>query len=74
MATAIFAPLLLQWWGSLMQHCALRLVLWRSGAIPRDYAAFLKYTSELRLTRQTGGEFRFFHDLLREHLAQPTEP
>ncbi|MDB9528106.1 hypothetical protein PN498_19080 [Oscillatoria sp. CS-180] len=55
---------------ALMQHLALRLVLWRSGAIPRDYAAFLKYTSELRLTRQTGGEFRFFHDLLREHFAQ----
>lgn len=26
-------------------------------------------TIELRLTRQIGGEFRFFHDLLREHLA-----
>jgi DNA primase large subunit len=73
MATAIFVPLLGSGGGALMQHFALRLMLWRSGAIPRDYAAFLKYTSELRLTRQTGGEFRFFHDLLREHLAQPTE-
>ena len=52
-----------------MQHLALRLVLWRSGAAPRDYAKFLRYTSDLRLTRQIGGEFRFFHDLLREHLA-----
>lgn len=53
-----------------MQHFAMRLVLWRCGTIPWDYADFLKYTSDMRLTQQTGGEFRFFHDLLREHLAQ----
>ncbi|MEO1298805.1 MAG: hypothetical protein AAFW75_24100 [Cyanobacteria bacterium J06636_16] len=42
-----------------MQHLALRLVLWHSGAIPRDYADLLRYTSELRLTQQTGGSFAF---------------
>jgi len=56
------------------QHFILRLVLWQNGAIPWNYAKFLQYTSELRLTRQTGGEFRFFHDLLREHFAQSPPP
>jgi DNA primase large subunit len=74
MAVVLFSPLFFSGGQACMQHLALRLVLWRSGAIPRDYAAFLKYTSELRLTRQTGGEFRFFHDLLREHFAQSPPP
>ena len=74
MVAAIFLPLFHSGGLACMQHLALRVVLWRSGAIPRDYAAFLKYTSELRLTRQTGGEFRFFHDLLREHFAQTSHP
>ena len=74
MAIAVFAPLFTSGGLACMDHLALRLVLWRCGAIPRDYAAFLKYTSELRLTRQTGGEFRFFHDLLREHFAQSPPP
>jgi len=74
MFVAIFFPFFFSGGFACMQHLALRVVLWRSGAIPRDYAAFLKYTSELRLTRQTGGEFRFFHDLLREHFAQTAHP
>ncbi|MGB2927267.1 MAG: NACHT domain-containing protein [Limnothrix sp.] len=74
MFTAIYSPLFFSGGLACMQHLALRVVLWRSGAIPLDYAAFLKYTSELRLTRQTGGEFRFFHDLLREHFAQTSHP
>lgn len=71
---AIFCLLVFSSGQACMQHLALRVVLWRSGAIPLDYAAFLKYTSDLRLTRQTGGEFRFFHDLLREHFAQTSHP
>ncbi|MGD1927392.1 MAG: hypothetical protein ACFB12_00670 [Leptolyngbyaceae cyanobacterium] len=70
MAAAIWMSLSESGGQACMQHLALRLVLWRSEAMPWNYAQFLKYTSELRLTRQTGGEFRFFHDLLREHLAQ----
>jgi hypothetical protein len=73
-AVAIWAPMLGSGGLACFEHLALRIVLWRGGAIPRDYAHFLRYTSELRLTRQTGGEFRFFHDLLREHLAQSPEP
>jgi len=53
-----------------IEHFSLRLVLWRSGVIPWDYAAFLSYTSDLGLTRQIGNEFRFYHDLLQEHFAQ----
>ncbi|NEQ45745.1 MAG: NACHT domain-containing protein [Leptolyngbya sp. SIOISBB] len=70
MFLAVSIPLFSMGGVACTQHLVLRLVLWRSGAIPWNYAKFLKYTSELRLTRQTGGEFRFFHDMLREHLAQ----
>ncbi|MEM9815997.1 MAG: hypothetical protein AAF827_06280 [Cyanobacteria bacterium P01_D01_bin.6] len=66
---AIFVPLIASGGFACMAHLSLRMVLWHSEAIPRDYAEFLKYTSELRLMRQTGGEFRFLHDLLREHFA-----
>ena len=66
---AIFVPFFSSGGFACIQHFTMRFLIWRSGAIPWNYARFLKYTSELRLTRQTGGEFRFFHDLLREHLV-----
>ncbi len=52
-----------------IQHLALRWVLWRRGVIPWNYARFLRHGADLQLLRQTGGEFRFFHDLLRSHIA-----
>ncbi|NEO93117.1 MAG: hypothetical protein F6K56_23990, partial [Moorea sp. SIO3G5] len=52
-----------------IQHVVLRLILWRSGSIPWDYAHFLSYATERRLIKQVGGRYRFIHDLLREHFA-----
>ncbi|MEW5860002.1 MAG: hypothetical protein AB1861_21880, partial [Cyanobacteriota bacterium] len=53
-----------------IQHFALRLILWKSGAIPWNYARFLSYANERRLIKQVGGRYRFVHDLLREHFAK----
>ncbi|MBD2004033.1 MULTISPECIES: NACHT domain-containing protein [Cyanophyceae] len=53
-----------------IQHFALRLILWNSGAIPWNYARFLSYANERRLIKQVGGRYRFIHDLLREHFAK----
>jgi hypothetical protein len=55
-----------------IQHFVLRYFLIRAGHIPRDYVGFLKYAEERGLILQTGGSFRFYHDLLREHLAGNT--
>lgn len=51
------------------QHVILRFLLWRDGAIPWNYAKFLQYTTERRLTQQVGGHFRFVHRELLEHFA-----
>ncbi|NEO81184.1 NACHT domain-containing protein [Moorena sp. SIO4G3] len=52
-----------------IQHFVLRLILWRSGSIPWNYADFLSYATERCLIKQVGGRYRFIHDLLREHFA-----
>ena len=52
-----------------IQHFVLRLILWRSGSIPWDYAHFLNYATERRLIKRVGGRYRFIHDLLREHFG-----
>ncbi len=59
-----------------IQHFALRRVLCKSGAIPRDYVDFLDYADKLDLIDRVGGRYRFYHDLLREHFAgeQPLAP
>ncbi|MBD1838624.1 NACHT domain-containing protein [Coleofasciculus sp. FACHB-64] len=53
-----------------IQHFVSRLILWKSGAIPWNYARFLSYANERRLIKQVGGRYRFIHDLLREHFAK----
>jgi DNA polymerase III delta prime subunit len=53
-----------------IQHFALRLVLWSNGYIPWNYARFLDYATELRFMQKVGGRYRFIHDLLREHFAE----
>ncbi len=54
---------------AVLQHCILRFLLHRQGHIPRNYAQFLKYTTERRLTQQIGGRFRFIHRELLDHFA-----
>ncbi len=50
-----------------IKHALLRFLLRRQGHIPANYAQFLKYTTERRLTQQVGGSFRFIHRELLDH-------
>ncbi|MEO1763312.1 MAG: hypothetical protein AAFR83_15330 [Cyanobacteria bacterium J06629_18] len=52
-----------------IQHFLLRLILWKNGSIPWNYARFLKYADERKLINQVGGRFTFIHDKLQEHFA-----
>ena len=54
---------------SVFQHVLLRWILFQNRAIPWNYAHFLNYASQRNLLKQSGGRFRFYHDLLREHFA-----
>ena len=53
-----------------MQHLSLRIVLWRSGTIPWNFARFLNYCVERRLLLRVGGRYRFLHRELLDHFAQ----
>jgi len=55
---------------ALIQHFALRWVLFHQGNMPENYAHFLTQASQAGILKQSGGRFRFYHDTLREHLAQ----
>jgi hypothetical protein len=52
-----------------MQHLTLRLILWRKGAMPWNYARFLDYATQLILLQKVGGGYIFIHRLLLEHFA-----
>ena len=53
-----------------IQHFVLRLILWRSGSIPWNYAYFLTDAAECRFIKQVGGRYRFIHNMLRDRFAQ----
>lgn len=56
----------------LVQHGCLRWFLERQQAIPHNYGEFLVYAADdLQLLKRSGGQFRFYHDLLRERIAHP---
>ncbi len=52
------------------KHLILRLLLWRSGCVPWNYAHFLDYASEHLLMKKVGGGYIFYHRMLMEHFAQ----
>lgn len=52
-----------------LSHFTLRWLLYRAGSIPWNYVSFLKYATRCGLLYQVGGGFRFFHDMLMDHLA-----
>ncbi|MGK7900736.1 MAG: NACHT domain-containing protein [Hormoscilla sp.] len=56
-----------------IQHFMLRLLLYRSGAIPWNYARFLNYATSRLLLQRWGGRYQFRHDLLQDHFAQLQE-
>jgi len=51
------------------QHLALRLVLFRAGVIPWNYAHFLNACCDRHLLQRVGGRYRFIHRLVQERLA-----
>jgi DNA polymerase III delta prime subunit len=59
--------------GTCIQHFALRLVLWRSRAIPWNYARFLDYCVDRIFLRKVGGGYIFIHRMLMEYFASLDE-
>ncbi|MEP7284614.1 MAG: NACHT domain-containing protein [Chloroflexota bacterium] len=56
--------------GIVLQYTILRVMFYRAGVAPLNYAKFLQYTSDRHLTRQVGGLFVFRHRMLMEHFAR----
>jgi len=52
-----------------LRHSVVRLLLWRSRAIPLNYPRFLDYAAERILLRKVGGGYIFVHRLLLEYFA-----
>jgi hypothetical protein len=57
-----------------LSHYALRMVLWRIGAMPLDTVRFLDYASERIFLRKVGGGYIFVHRLLQDYLAAQENP
>jgi len=53
------------------QHLALRLVLFRAGVMPWNYARFLNFCCDRHLLQRIGGRYQFIHRLVQERLATP---
>ena len=52
-----------------LSHYALRGVLWRADALPRDTVRFLDYATERIFLRRVGGGYIFVHRLLQEYFT-----
>ncbi len=52
-----------------IQHIVLRLLLWRSGALPWHYVRFLEEATDHILLQRVGGGYRFIHPLLLDYFA-----
>ncbi len=52
-----------------LRHYILRVLLWRSGVMPWNYARFLDYAAERILLRKVGGGYIFLHRLLLDYFA-----
>jgi hypothetical protein len=68
---ALFAPIGWIVFGgrAVVQHYALRFILWRKDYLPWRIAPFLDYCAERILLRKVGGGYIFIHRLLQEHFA-----
>ncbi len=51
------------------KHFVLRIILWRRGYIPWNYARFLNDAAERNLLQKVGGGYVFVHRALLEHFA-----
>ncbi|MCU0523699.1 MAG: TIR domain-containing protein [Elainella sp. Prado103] len=54
----------------ILQHVVLRLILWKMGYIPWNYARFLNSATERILLKKVGGSYIFMHRLLLEYFSQ----
>jgi WD40 repeat protein len=54
-----------------LQHLTLRLILWRDGDLPWNFAGFLNSAAQQLLLQKIGGRYQFYHELLRDHFAAP---
>jgi hypothetical protein len=52
-----------------IRHFTLRLLLYRKGYIPWNYARFLDYATERLFLQKVGGGYIFVHRMLLEHFA-----
>lgn len=52
-----------------LQHLLVRIILWKDGNIPWNYARFLMYCSERSIIQRTGGCYRFVHSIVQKHFA-----
>ncbi|NEP26674.1 AAA-like domain-containing protein [Moorena sp. SIO3I6] len=52
-----------------IQHLVLRIILFRSGYIPWNYARFLDYATDRIFLQKVGGGYMFVHRVLLEHFA-----
>ena len=53
-----------------IKHFTLRLILYRNGYIPWNYARFLDYCTERMFLQRVGRRYRFIHKQLQDHFAQ----
>src|SRR5436309_12964174 len=68
LSAGLLFGLLMGGWACL-RHYVLRLLLWRSGAMPWNYPRFLDSAAEQILLRKVGGGYIFVHRLLLEYFA-----
>jgi hypothetical protein len=54
---------------AVIKHFIIRVIFWRSGSIPWNYAQFLDYCAERVFLRKVGGGYIFIHRLLMEYFA-----
>jgi hypothetical protein len=52
-----------------VSHAALRLALWRRGALPPRASSFLDYATERLFVYKVGGGYIFTHRLLQEYFG-----
>src|SRR5262249_25283334 len=52
-----------------IRHVILRIILWISKSVPKNYPHFLNYAAERILLRKVGGSYIFIHRLLLDYFA-----
>jgi hypothetical protein len=70
MVLVMATPLALLAGGACIKHVVLRIILYRNGYIPWNYASFLNYASDRIFLRKVGGSYIFIHRMLQEYFAR----